>query len=128
MTIDTRTELEELKDMYCDCYKDVHGVKARWVYGRQDLTVEDLKGMLARLEVEYTFVRAEEVAREQKAIETAQKQIGTLLRHGAKDTAMAIRWMHESYRTDGDNRFLDYELGTPFGWVDSLLEECRQSN
>ncbi len=23
----------ELRDMYCDMYKDAHGIKARWVYG-----------------------------------------------------------------------------------------------
>ena len=47
-----RTELQQLMDDYCDYHKDVHGVKARWIYN-SGVTVAELKSMLASLEREY---------------------------------------------------------------------------
>lgn len=113
--------VEELKDLYCDCYKDVHGIKARWVYG-MDLTVAELEGMMARLEQEWVEVKAAEDRREAQAELEARKQIQALIEHGAKDVTMAVRWMHDAEGTDGDNRFLDYTLGTRYGFIDDILK------
>ena len=74
----TRATVEELKDLYCDCYKDVHGIKARWVYG-MDLTVEELEGMMARLEQEWVEVKAAEDCQEAQAEVEARKQIQALI-------------------------------------------------
>jgi archaellum component FlaC len=120
MTID-RTELEELMDDYCDFHKDVYGVKARWIYGQQ-VTVAEMKEMLARLEREYKAQVEEEKQRTAQAEEAAREQIQILMQHGAKDVAMAIRWLHDAQDTGGDNRFLDFELGVEYGFIDSLLE------
>ncbi len=119
LNIDER--IQELKDLYCDSYKDVHGIKARWVYG-QNFTVEELEGMMDRLEEEYTFEREEEARLEAAAEAKARKQIQDLIEHGAQDVAMAIRWMNEAYDTNGDNSFLDFELGTRYGFVASVLQ------
>jgi archaellum component FlaC len=119
MTID-RTELEELMDDYCDFHKDVYGVKARWIYGQQ-VTVEEMKEMLARLEREYKAQVEEKKQRTAQAEEAAREQIRILMQHGAKDVAMAIRWLHDAQDTGGDNRFLDFELGVEYGFIDSLL-------
>lgn len=119
MTID-RTELEELMDDYCDFHKDVYGVKARWIYGQQ-VTVAEMKEMLARLEREYKAQVEEEKQRTAQAEEAAREQIRILMQHGAKDVAMAIRWLHDAQDTGGDNRFLDFELGVEYGFIDSLL-------
>jgi hypothetical protein len=117
----TRPTVEELKDLYCDCYKDVHGITARWVYG-MDLTVEELEGMMDRLEQQWVEVKAEEDRREALAELEARKQIQALIEHGAKDVAMAVRWMHDAEGTDGDNRFLDYTLRTRYGFIDDILK------
>ncbi len=119
MTID-RTELEELMDDYCDFHKDVYGVKARWIYGQQ-VTVAEMKEMLARLEREYKAQVEEEKQRTAQAEEAAREQIRILMQHGAKDVAMAIRWLHDAQDTGGDNRFLDFELEVEYGFIDSLL-------
>jgi len=93
MTIDTdtRSELAELKDEYCDAYKDVHGVKGRFIYG-MDLTVAEVKEMLVQLQEEYLAHRAREIAREQKNIKAAQNLIGGLIARGAKDVAKLRRF------------------------------------
>lgn len=117
----TRTELEQLKDLYCDFYKDVHGIKARWVYG-QDLTVEELQGMMDRLEQEWREEESRRNFREAVCEAKARERIQTLIEHGAKDVAMAIRWMHEAEETDGVHRYLDFTLGTRYGFVESVIK------
>jgi hypothetical protein len=37
-----------------------------------------------------------------------------LLRSGAKDRAMAMRWVHEAEETGGDDEYLCYTLGLPY--------------
>lgn len=116
-----RTELEELMDEYCDYHKDVHGVKARWIYN-SGATVAELKRMLASLELQYheqaEFER-QQTARNEKA---ARELIQQFMALGAKDVAMAIRWIHDSQETLGDNRFLDFELGCTYGFIDSIIK------
>lgn len=41
-------DMAELQDAYCDNYKDAHGIKARWVYGR-DYTREEFATMFVQL-------------------------------------------------------------------------------
>ena len=120
-TMIARTELEELMDEYCDFHKDVYGVKARWIYGTK-VTVQEMKGMLARLEREYYVQVEEEKQRTARAEEAARDQIRVLMQYGAKDVAMAIRWMHEAQETYGDNRFLDFDLGCEYGFIEGLLK------
>lgn len=117
-----RNRVEDLKDLYCDSYKDVHGIKARWVYG-MDLTVKQLEDMMDDLEKEYTYVREYEARQEAAAEKAAREHIQALLKHGARDVAMAIRWMHEAEDTGNDHRFLDYTLGTRYGFIQEVLEK-----
>jgi hypothetical protein len=121
-TLPARTKIEELKDLYCDSYKDVYGIKARWVYG-QDLTEGELNNMLDRLEREYLAHKEEEDRREAQAELEARKQIRALIEHGAKNVVRAVRWMHDSYDTGGDNKYLDFELRVRYGFIDEVLEK-----
>lgn len=120
-TLPTRTTIEELKDLYCDSYKDVHGIKARWVYG-MDLTEAELNDMLAALEKEFISVQEEEARIEAVNEAEARKQIQALIDHGARNVVRAVRWMHDSYDTGGDNKYLDFELGVRYGFIDEVLD------
>ena len=121
-TLPARTKIEELKDLYCDSYKDVHGIKARWVY-EQNLTEAELNDMLERLGWESAEVRAEEERREAANEVEARKQIQALIDHGAKNVVRAVRWMHDSYDTGGDNKYLDFELQVRYGFIDEVLDK-----
>jgi hypothetical protein len=116
-----RTELQQLMDEYCDCHKDVYGVKARWIYERE-VTVEEMKRMLASLEREFTLQVEVERQRTIRAEGAAREQIRILMQYGAQDMAMAIRWLHEAQDTHGDNRFLDFDMGCEYGFFDGLLK------
>lgn len=117
-----RTKIQELKDMFCDCHKDVYGVKARWVYDL-DLTEAELVSMLAQLEVEYKAVQKQEAARQAAAEVQVRSQIKSLIDHGAYNVVRAIRWLHDSYNTDNDNRYLDHKLGVQYGFIDNIIEK-----
>jgi hypothetical protein len=41
-----------------------------------------------------------------------------MMKAGAKDRAMAIKWLHEANDTNGDNDFLCYCLGAAYGYFD----------
>ena len=120
-TMIARTELEELMDEYCDFHKDVYGVKARWIYN-SGVTVAELKKMLASLaQSYYSRAQAEQIQTARNEL-AARKEIQQFLDLGAKDVAMAIKWMHESRDTEGDNRFLDFELCCSYGFIDNILK------
>ena len=116
-----RTELQQLMDEYCDYHKDVYGVKARWIYN-SGVTVAELKKMLASLELQYHEQAESERKHTERSEKAARELIRTFMTLGAKDVAMAIRWIHESQETYGDNRFLDFELCCSYGFIDSILK------
>ena len=42
-------DLEEIRDQYVESYKDGHGIKARWLYGRDMPTREEFVSMFTHL-------------------------------------------------------------------------------
>ena len=43
--------------------------------------------------------------------------IDRLIRTGAPDRATAIRWLHDAHGTDGDNEYLCFQWGLPYGYL-----------
>jgi hemerythrin-like domain-containing protein len=122
MTTIAQATVEELKDLYCDMHKDVHGVKGRWIYGGS-YTHEELVDMINRLELEWVEVEAREREQQQAAADAARRHIQNLMDMGAQDEAMVIRWMHDAYGTGGDHKFLDWELGVEYGFIEGILQQ-----
>lgn len=60
---------------------------------------------------------AREREEERRAIERFERRLAELYNVGAKDFEMAIRWLHESYDTNGDSDYLEYMLGLPYGYL-----------
>jgi hypothetical protein len=102
------TELEELESIYCELHKDVYGVKARWYRAS---SVEQARKDLARLE-EAAAAQAEADERAQQEAIKAFEQLAAT--YGGVETAK--RWQHQAYGTDGDDEFLCYHLGLPYGY------------
>ena len=53
---------------------------------------------------------------EQEAIaaDKFERRMLELLECGAKDRAMALRWIHEAEESNGDNEYLCFLLGLPY--------------
>jgi hypothetical protein len=102
------SELEQLESIYCEMHKDVYGVKARWY---KATSVEQAR---KDLEVLGTELDAE-IARGQQAQQQAIAAFEELAKsYGGTETAK--RWQHQAYGTDGDDEFLCYHLGLPYGY------------
>jgi hypothetical protein len=105
---DDLSELEQLESIYCEMHKDVYGVKARWY--KAD-TVEQARKDLASLEQAAKVQAVHDAECQRQAIE-AFNQLATS--YGGFETAK--RWQHQAYGTDGDDEFLCYHLGLPYGF------------
>jgi len=53
---------------------------------------------------------------EAEAAERVEKAIRTLMRSGARDRVTAIRWLHDAHDTQGDDEYLCFQLGLPYGY------------
>jgi hypothetical protein len=101
------TELEELENIYCEMHKDVYGVKARWYRAE---SVEQARKDLARLEAALKVEMEREAAAQQEAIVAFMKLAATYGFENAK------RYQHDAYGTEGDDEYLCYHLGLPYGF------------
>jgi len=112
------SELEQLRCIYSDCYKDAMGFRPRFPI--QSKTEDELRKEIdefSRMIDEQETLRIEE---EKLAINNFEYRIDSLMQFGAKNRAMAIRWLTESisdadYEQDKD--YVCYRFGLPFGYL-----------
>jgi hypothetical protein len=107
------TELQELESIYCDMLKDVYGVKARWYRAE---SVERARADIDRLQVELEAQMAQDRIYQEQAIRAFEELAVSC---GGVDTAR--RWQHQAYNTNGDDEFLEYHLGLPYGYFKRAL-------
>jgi len=109
------SDLERASCTFWDMYKDAYGVRPRGI-NTSGWTLEDFDREFASLG---QVIEAEEAQRREIEAEAAvrvEKAIDTLIRSGARDRATAIRWLHESHDTQGDDEYLCFQLGLPYGY------------
>jgi len=102
------TEIEELESIYCDMHKDVYGVKARWI---KFATVEEGRKALDDLQVALDAEMEHQRKCQAEAIKAFEELAAS---YGGIETAK--RWQHQAYGTDGDDEYLAYRLGLPYGY------------
>ena len=110
------SEQEQLQCTFWDAYKDAHGFRPRHI-DTTTLTVDELKSDIARLAdiiQDNERVRLEEEA---AAVVRFETRVASIIELGARDRAMALRWIHEAEDTDGDDEYLCYRVGVPYGYI-----------
>ena len=107
--------LEQYACTYWDMYKDAYGVRPRGI-DTTDWTE-------AQFEAEFVYLGniseanyKEQLASEAKAVERFEAQVESFVQSGAKDRETAIRWFHEAEQTNGDEEYLCFCLGLPYGY------------
>jgi len=112
------TPLEQAARIWWDMYKDAHGVRPRgtdtssWTLEQFESEMSYLQGVIQRNE-------AQRVIEEDAAIQDFEARVSKIIALGAKDRAMAIRWIHEAEGSDGDDEYLCYRVGVPYGYIKS---------
>ena len=112
---DELSRRDQLAATHYDFYKDVYGIRPRWM-NYEDMTEADLEKELEILGKQAEIESKLEKERQEKAAEGVEHTILDLLRCGAKDRRMAIKWLHDAHNTDGDDDFLCYTLDLPYGY------------
>lgn len=106
---DELSELEQLESTYCDMHKDVFGVKARWYKAESvEKARADLDWLSAQLDIQ--------MEQDRQAQAEAIKAFEELAASYGGDIATAKRWQHDAFNTQGDDEFLEYHLGLPYGY------------
>ncbi len=102
------TELQDLECVYCELHKDVYGVKARWY---RAASVEQARADVDRLQEALEAQMAQDKIAQQNAIAAFEELARS---YGGMETAK--RWQHQAYGTEGDDEFLCFHLGLPYGF------------
>jgi hypothetical protein len=109
------TPLEQAAMTYWDMYKDAHNFRPRhidtsaWTLEQFE---EEFKSLADIIDREHALRKEREAA----ASHEFEMRMLDLLRSGAKDRAMALRWVHEAEETNGDDEYLCYTVGLPYGY------------
>ena len=107
------TELEQAQATFWDMYKDAHGFRPRHI----DTSTWTLEQFDREFEELTEVMKANDIAKgieEAIAVEKFERRIAEMITIGAKDQAMAMRWIHEAEDTNGDNDYLAWSLGLPY--------------
>lgn len=112
---DEMTEKEQLECMVWDAYKDAHGVRPRFM-NMEVMTVEELKKELEQCVAAIEVNEKQRVADEERASHDFEMRMLNLMMCGAKSREQALRWVHEAEGSDGDNEYLCFLLGLPYGY------------
>lgn len=106
---------DQLAATYYDFYKDVHGIRPRWM-NLDAMTEQELEAELDLLEKEAKVVFAREKAEQEEAIARFEKHVTNTICMGARDRETALRWIMDASNANGDWEFLCYDLGLPYGY------------
>jgi len=118
--------LEQMACEYSDYYKSAYGFRPRHI-DTSTWTVEDFDrefDVLGRICNENAEIRKTAEARNAEAFEL---RILSLMRIGAKDRAMAIRWIDEAEGANGDKEYLCFLLGVRYGYFNAETSEVSKS-
>lgn len=109
------SDVEQLHATWWDAYKDAYGFRPRGA-DVGHWTAEDFRAELKVLGEE--IERAEQARREDqaRAVVKFSKRIEETIKSGAKDRETALRWIHEADGTNGDDEYLAWQNGLPYGF------------
>ena len=114
-TWEEMTVLEQYACTYWDMYKDAYGVRPRGI-DTSSWTEADFEREFFQLSVTIAEEDRQRKEAEEKAAHDFEMRILSLQQTGATDRNMAMRWVHEAEGSNGDEEYLCYLVGLPYGY------------
>jgi len=109
------TPLEQAAMTYWDMYKDAYNFRPRGV-DTSTWTLADFRKEFETLQFIINRNEAQRRQDEAEAVVRFEARVASIIELGAKDRTMALRWIHEAEGTNGDDEFLCYCVGIPYGY------------
>ena len=107
------TPLEQAACTFWDMYKDAHGFRPRHI-DTSTWTLEQFEAEFEQLDRIINQENILRLEREATASHEFEMRMQDLLRSGAKNREMAMRWVHEAEGSNGDYEYLCFLLGLPY--------------
>lgn len=107
--------LEQYVCQYWDMHKDAYGFRPRHI-DTSAWTLEQFEAEFRVLGMAIADAEIKRQALEQKASFEFEARVQTLMGAGAKDRATALRWIHEAEGSNGDDEYLCFLVGVPYGY------------
>ena len=114
-TWEEMTVLEQYACTYWDMYKDAYGVRPRGI-DTSSWSESDFEREFFQLSVTIAEEDRQRKEAEEKAAHDFEMRILSLQMTGATDRDMALRWVHEAEGSDGDDEYLCFLVGLPYGY------------
>jgi hypothetical protein len=96
-------------------HKDAYGVRPRCI-DTSSWTEADFEAEFVILSQTIDANYAEQVIAEERAMIAFEMRVQELMTSGAKDYEMALRWIHEAEGSNGDDEYLCFLVGLPYGY------------
>ena len=106
---------EQLAAEHYDFYKDVHGIRPRWM-NYDAMTVEELELEMKQLSTEADYVFAEEKRIQEENVAKFEQHVTNTICMGARDRETALRWIMDASEADGDWEYFCYLNGLPYSY------------
>ena len=107
--------LEQYACQFWDMYKDAYGVRPRGI-DTSGWTEEQFEAEFVSLSKTIEANYQEQLIAEEKATVDFEMRVQGLMMSGAKSYEMALRWIHEAEGSDGDEEYLCFLVGLPYGY------------
>ena len=107
--------VEQYACQFWDMYKDAYGVRPRGI-DTSAWTEADFEREFVQLGKTIEQENTARVAAEEQAMIAFEMRVQDLMTSGAKDYEMAMRWVHEAEGSNGDEEYLCYLVGLPYGY------------
>ena len=114
-TWEEMSTLEQYACQYWDMHKDAYGVRPRCI-DTSSWTEADFEAEFVILSQTIDANYKEQVLAEERAMIAFEMRVQDLMTSGAKDLAMALRWVHEAEGSNGDEEYLCFLVGLPYGY------------
>jgi len=107
--------LEQMQCQYWDMYKDAYGVRPRGI----DTSAWTMEQFDAEFKQLGEVIEREDIARKESEAQASirfEAQIQSMISSGAKSREAALAWIHEAEGSNGDDEYLCFLLGLPYGY------------
>jgi hypothetical protein len=111
---------QNLAAMHYDLYKDVHGIRPRWV-NYDALSIEQLETDIKRLIVELKEEEIRIAEIQSRAVMEFEDRVQSTIQLGACNRAAALQWIMEADGAVGDWEYLCYLNDLPYDYFQESI-------